>query len=63
MKIKVFKIRLNKKYLESDQNKLNNFIENHNYIKSYTHFIEGKIDCWTMIIHYQTRKIRTDDMM
>ena len=62
MKIKVFKIRINKRYLESDQNKVNEFLESVEFKKSTNHLVEGKIDYWTTIIHYKPIEIGVDEI-
>ena len=52
MKIKVFNIRLSKENLESDQKVVNDFLENVEMKKSSTSLVEGKINFWSIIIHY-----------
>ncbi|WP_299548608.1 HRDC domain-containing protein [Seonamhaeicola sp.] len=52
MKIKVFNIRLSKEHLESDQNKVNAFLEHVDMKKSSTSLIEGKTNYWSLIVHY-----------
>ena len=52
MKIKIFKIRLNKKYLELDQNIVNEFKEN---VKVKNHDIQlvlGKVKYLVVVYHY-----------
>lgn len=52
MKIKVFNIRLNKENFEFDQKIVNDFLENVEMKKSSTSFVEGKVNYWSIIIHY-----------
>ncbi|MDC1540329.1 HRDC domain-containing protein [Flavobacteriaceae bacterium] len=52
MKIKVFNIRLAKEHLESDQKIVNEFLEKVEIKKSSTSLVEGKVNYWSIIIHY-----------
>lgn len=52
MKIKVFNIRLDNENLESDQKIVNDFLENVVIRKSSTSLVEGKVNFWSIIIHY-----------
>ncbi|WP_018675568.1 HRDC domain-containing protein [Riemerella columbina] len=53
MKIKVFNIRLDKENFERDQESLNTFLEKVEFKKSSTKLIEGKVNYWTILIHYK----------
>lgn len=53
MKIKVFNIRLSKEHFESDQNKLNDFLENVTFKKSTASLVENPSNYWTILIHYE----------
>jgi len=63
IQIRVFKLRLTKKYLEIDENKLNKFLKEVRVIKQYTNLIEGKIDYWTMIIQFEEIKFEGIDLV
>ena len=52
MKIKVFNIRLTKEYLKFDQKIVNEFLEKVEMKKSSTSLVEGKVNFWSIIIHY-----------
>lgn len=53
MKIKAFVIRLDKDYYESDQNKVNDFLDKVIFKKSAVSFVEGNPNFWTVLIHYE----------
>lgn len=53
MKIKVFNIRLSKDYYLKDQENLNEFLKDVNIKKSSTSFVEGNINFWSIIFHYE----------
>ena len=63
IQVRVFKLRLTKKYLEIDENKLNKFLKEVRVIKQYTNLIEGKIDYWTMIIQFEEIKFEGIDLV
>lgn len=52
MKIQVFTIRMDGNHLVTDQNRLNDFLDNVIFKKSSTQFIEGKPNSWSVLIHY-----------
>jgi superfamily II DNA helicase RecQ len=58
MKIKVFNIRLSKEYYLKDQEKLNEFLKDVNIKKSSTAFVEGNINFWSIIFHYEELPIK-----
>ena len=62
MKIKVFNIRLSKEFLETDQIKLNEFLENVIFKKSTASLIESSINYWTILVHYEERDSSKFDM-
>lgn len=53
MQIKVFNIRLEKEHFESDQDKVNDFLQNVKFKKSSTQLLEGKSIFWTVFIYYE----------
>lgn len=53
MKIKSFIIRLNSDFYSSDQEKINSFLENVNFVKSSVSFVDEKSKFWTILIHYK----------
>lgn len=52
MKIQLFTIRIDGNHLVTDQNRLNDFLENVTFKKSSTQFIGGKPNSWSVLIHY-----------
>ncbi len=53
MKIKVFKIRLDDEFLNTDQNAVNDFLENVQMKKSSTALVQEKEPFWSVIFHYE----------
>ncbi len=56
MKIKVFHIRLSREYLQSDQEKINEFIENVEVKKTAMELISGQINFWSIVVFYENPK-------
>ena len=56
MKIKVFHIRLSREYLQSDQEKINEFIENVEVKKTALELISGQINFWSIVVFYENPK-------
>lgn len=57
MHIEVFTVRLLKEELESDQKKINDFLQNVKFIKSETHFVEQEeVGFWSVLIHYELER-------
>ncbi len=52
MKVKAFQIRLAEEFLQADQDKLNNFIENVDVRKTSTELANGKPDYWSVLVFY-----------
>lgn len=57
MKVRIFDIRLASENFISDQKSLNDFLENIEFIKSDTHFVEDKTNYWSVLIHYEEKKL------
>lgn len=53
MKIRVFIIRLEKEYFETDQNTVNSFLEKVQFKKSSSAFVEGENSFWSVLIHFE----------
>ena len=55
MKVKVFSIAPDSINFMSDQNILNDFLSNVQFIKSDTHYIESTTDSWSILVHYEDK--------
>lgn len=55
MKVKVFKIRLPEEYLYSDQQTLDDFLSNHEIIKSETAFVHDE-NYWSVVLYFEELK-------
>lgn len=53
MKIKAFHIRLTKENIQSDQEKINNFLESVNVRKTATELITGQPNYWSVLVFYE----------
>lgn len=53
MKVRNFIIRLAADQLTEDESQLNNFLETVDFVKSDTHFVEGKDSYWSVLVHYK----------
>lgn len=56
MKIRLFAIRLIKDKFLSDQKSFNDFLETIDFVKSDTHFVEGEINYWSVLLHFKDKK-------
>lgn len=56
MKIKIFNIRLDKENFEKDQNTLNDFLKNVDFVRSTPQLVEGKISYWSILVHYNEKE-------
>lgn len=55
MNIQVFTIRLASEHLLSDQQKLNDFMQQVTFVKSSTHFVASEESpYWSVLLHYET---------
>ncbi|MDD4968043.1 MAG: HRDC domain-containing protein [Paludibacter sp.] len=52
MKVKTFHIRLTKEHLETDQEKVNNFLESVTVRKTETGLIEDETNYWSVLVFY-----------
>lgn len=59
MKVRIFAIRLVAEKFVSDQKSLNDFLESIEFIKSDTHFVESETNYWSVLVHYEERKIES----
>lgn len=55
MKVKVFKIRLPEEYLYADQQRLDDFLGNHEIIKSETVFVQDE-NYWSVVLYFEELK-------
>lgn len=56
MKVKVFHIRLTKENLQSDEDNLNNFLDNVTVKKTATELINGQPNFWSILVFYDDQK-------
>lgn len=56
MKVKVFKIRLPEEYLYTDQQALDDFLGNHEIIKSETAFVHDE-NYWSVVLYFDELKV------
>ena len=61
MKIKVFKIRLPEEYLHKDQQELDDFLRNHEIIKSETAFVHDE-NYWSVVLYFQELKVQVSSV-
>lgn len=57
MKVRLFAIRLVSESFVSDQRKLNEFLDNVEFIKSDSHFVESATNYWSVLVHFEEKKI------
>jgi superfamily II DNA helicase RecQ len=55
MKVRHFTIRLVADQLTEDEKQLNHFLENVEFVKSDTHFVEDKDSYWSVMVHYKEK--------
>lgn len=58
MKVNVFTIRLTSEKFVSDQKFLNDFLETVEFVKSDVHFVEGDVNYWSVLIHFEEQNSR-----
>lgn len=59
MSIKVCNIRLDKAYLESDQNKMNNFLDSVTVKLTTSNFVTTRtVDYWSVLIFYEPNALK-----
>ena len=61
MKVKVFHIRLNKENLQTDQENLNNFLDNVTVKKTATELVTGTPNFWSILVFYDERRIEKQE--
>ncbi|RZK06770.1 MAG: aldolase [Flavobacterium sp.] len=61
MKVNVFTIRLLSEKFVSDQKFLNDFLETVEFIKSDVHLVEGEVNYWSVLIHFEEKKRATKE--
>ena len=55
MKVRHFIIRLDSDKLAEDEKQLNDFLETVEFVKSDSHFVESKVNYWSVLVHYNTK--------
>lgn len=61
MKVKVFHIRLTKENLQTDQDNLNNFLDNVIVKKTATELINGQPNFWSILVFYDDQKTEKEN--
>ncbi len=61
MKVKVFHIRLTKENLQTDQDNLNNFLNNVTVKKTATELINGQPNFWSILVFYDDLKTEKEN--
>lgn len=56
MKVKVFQIRLQKEYLQNDQDELNNFLTSINIKKTAVQLVTEQQEYWSVLVFYDNEK-------
>lgn len=61
MNIQVFTLRTNPDYFQSDQKKLNDFLQNIVFVKSSEYLVESGPDApyWSILLHYEACEIHS----
>lgn len=55
MKVRHFIIRLAANQLTEDENQLNGFLESVDFVKSDVHFVDYKVQYWSILVHYKEK--------
>lgn len=56
MKVRHFIIRLDSVKITSDEKSLNDFLESVDFVKSDVHFIESKVNYWSVLVHFREKE-------
>jgi superfamily II DNA helicase RecQ len=56
MKVRHFIIRLDSDKITSDEKSLNDFLESVDFVKSDVHFIESKVNYWSVLVHFREKE-------
>jgi superfamily II DNA helicase RecQ len=56
MKVRHFIIRLDSDKITSDEKSLNDFLESVDFVKSDIHFVESKVNYWSVLVHFEEKK-------
>ncbi|WP_419870663.1 HRDC domain-containing protein [Chryseobacterium sp. CT-SW4] len=55
MKVKIFKVRLNKEFLNKDQRTLDKFLETHTILQTKTAFVNDE-NYWSVVLYFEDLK-------
>lgn len=55
MKVRHFIIRLDSDKIAEDEKSLNDFLETVDFVKSSVHFVEQKVNYWTVLVHFREK--------
>lgn len=61
MRVKIFQIRLTDEHQQTDQDRLNNFMEMVTVRKTANHFVDGQPNSWSVIVYYEPKPIPKQD--
>ena len=55
MKVCHFIIRLDSDKITADEKSLNDFLESVDFVKSSVHFVESKVNYWSILVHFREK--------
>lgn len=55
MKVHHFIVRLDSEKIAQDEKQLNDFLETVEFVKSDSHFVESKVNYWSVLVHYKEK--------
>lgn len=55
MKVRHFIIRLDSDKIVDDEKSLNDFLESVDFVKSSVHFVESKVNYWSVLVHFREK--------
>lgn len=55
MKVRHFVIQLDSNKITEDEKNLNNFLQSVDFVKSSVHFVESKVNYWSILVHFRDK--------
>ena len=56
MKVRHFVVRLDADKIAEDEKQLNTFLESVDFVKSDVHFVETKVNYWSVLVHFREKE-------
>ena len=56
MKVRHFVVQLDGDKIANDEKSLNDFLESVDFVKSDVHFVESKVNYWSVLVHFRERE-------